>query len=78
MRCRFYQSRGFRLFALRAGAIDAARALKPEIAPTGNYDLPIRDELELQTPRSEVSGIHAAGRRKIVQQWQGSGWPQRH
>lgn len=45
---RFYQSRGFRLFALRPGAVDAARALKPEIAPTGNYGLPIRDELELR------------------------------
>lgn len=44
---RFYQARGFRLAALRAGAVDAARALKPEIAPTGNYGLPIRDELDL-------------------------------
>ncbi|MHB1103367.1 MAG: GNAT family N-acetyltransferase [Devosia sp.] len=44
---RFYQSRGFRLHALRSGAIDAARALRPEIAPTGNYGLPIRDEIEL-------------------------------
>jgi ribosomal protein S18 acetylase RimI-like enzyme len=44
----FYQARGFRLFALRAGAVDKARELKPEIAPTGNYGLPIRDELELR------------------------------
>lgn len=44
---RFYQSRGFRLSALRPGAVDAARKLKPEIAPTGNYGLPIRDEIEL-------------------------------
>ena len=44
---RFYQARGFRLHALRAGALDEARRLKPEIAPTGNYGLPIRDELEL-------------------------------
>lgn len=44
---RFYQARGFRLQALRAGAVDEARRLKPEIAPTGNYGLPIRDELEL-------------------------------
>ncbi len=44
---RFYQARGFRLHALRPGAIEAARRLKPEIAPTGNYGLPIRDELEL-------------------------------
>jgi GNAT superfamily N-acetyltransferase len=45
---RFYQSRGFNLFALRPGAIDKARVLKPEIAATGNYGLPIRDELELR------------------------------
>jgi GNAT superfamily N-acetyltransferase len=45
---RFYQARGFQLFALRPGAVDKARALKPEIAPTGNYGLPIRDELELR------------------------------
>src|SRR5688572_21230887 len=44
----FYQARGFQLFALRAGAVDKARSLKPEIAPTGNYGLPIRDELELR------------------------------
>lgn len=44
----FYQARGFHLFALRAGAVDRARSLKPEIAPTGNYGLPIRDELELR------------------------------
>ncbi|HEY0920868.1 GNAT family N-acetyltransferase [Devosia sp.] len=44
---RFYQARGFRLQALRPGAVEAARRLKPEIAPTGNYGLPIRDELEL-------------------------------
>lgn len=47
---RFYQSRGFHLFALRPGAVDAARALKPEIARTGNYSLPIRDEVELRRP----------------------------
>jgi len=44
---RFYQARGFRLSALRPGAVDEARKLKPEIAPTGNYGLPIRDEIEL-------------------------------
>jgi GNAT superfamily N-acetyltransferase len=44
----FYQRLGFRLAALRPGAVDAARAtLKPEIPATGEDDLPIRDELEL-------------------------------
>jgi GNAT superfamily N-acetyltransferase len=45
---RFYQSREFHLFALRPGAVERARVLKPEIAPTGNYGLPIRDEIELR------------------------------
>jgi ribosomal protein S18 acetylase RimI-like enzyme len=48
---RFYQRRGFRLAALRPGAIDEARqALKPEISETGAYGIRIRDELELELP----------------------------
>jgi ribosomal protein S18 acetylase RimI-like enzyme len=45
---RFYQRRGFRLTALRPGAIDDARRLKPEIGPVGAGGVPIRDELELE------------------------------
>jgi ribosomal protein S18 acetylase RimI-like enzyme len=46
---RFYQRRGFRLCALRAGAVDRARAtLKPELPATGSYDIPLRDELDLE------------------------------
>ena len=46
---RFYQRRGFRLSALRPGAVDEARrTLKPQIAPTGEFGIPIRDELELE------------------------------
>jgi ribosomal protein S18 acetylase RimI-like enzyme len=46
---RFYQRRGMRFVALRAGAVDEARrTLKPEISETGAYDIPIRDELELE------------------------------
>ncbi len=45
---RFYQRRGFRLAALHRGAVDDCRArLKPEIPETGDYGIPIRDELEL-------------------------------
>lgn len=45
---RFYQARGFRLHALRPGAVDEVRhTIRPEIAQTGNYGLPIRDEIEL-------------------------------
>lgn len=49
---RFYQRRGFVIAALRPGAVDEARrTLKPEIAPTGLDDIPIRDEIELELPR---------------------------
>ena len=45
---RFYQRRGFRLSALRCGAVDQARrTLKPEIPETGAYGIPLRDEIEL-------------------------------
>ena len=44
---RFYQRRGFRLQALRSGAIDAARAQKPTISEVGEHGIPIRDELDL-------------------------------
>ena len=45
---RFYQRRGFRLTHIRCGATDEARqTLKPQIPVTGNYGIPIRDELEL-------------------------------
>jgi GNAT superfamily N-acetyltransferase len=46
---RFYQRRGFRLVAVRPGAVDdARRRLKPEIGEVGAYGIPLRDELELE------------------------------
>jgi ribosomal protein S18 acetylase RimI-like enzyme len=46
---RFYQRRGFRLAAVRPGAVDESRrTLKPEIPLTGDGDIPIRDEIELE------------------------------
>ena len=45
---RFYQRRGFRLVALRPGALAASRALKPELPETGAYGIPLRDELDLE------------------------------
>jgi ribosomal protein S18 acetylase RimI-like enzyme len=45
---RFYQKRGFRLCALRAGAVDQARELKPQIPWVGACGIPIRDEIELE------------------------------
>jgi GNAT superfamily N-acetyltransferase len=46
---RFYQKRGFRLRALRPGAVDAARReLRPEIPLVGEHGIHIRDEIELE------------------------------
>jgi len=50
---RFYQRRGFRLAALRPGALDAARRLKPEIPAIGLDGIPLRDEIELERALSE-------------------------
>lgn len=44
---RFYQRRGFELATLRPGAVDKARQQKPTIPRRGDYDIPIRDELDL-------------------------------
>jgi GNAT superfamily N-acetyltransferase len=55
---RFYQRRGFRLSALRPGAVDETRrTLKPQITPIGFYGIPLRDEIELSQP---VGGPGAA------------------
>ncbi len=45
---RFYQRRGFRLVALRPGAVSESRRLKPSIPQVGAYGIPLRDELELE------------------------------
>jgi ribosomal protein S18 acetylase RimI-like enzyme len=45
---RFYQRAGFRLTALRAGAVEESRKIKPRIPELGHDDIPIRDELELE------------------------------
>jgi len=48
---RFYQRRGFRLAGLHPGAVDASRLrIKPGIPETGEYGIPIRDEIELEKP----------------------------
>src|SRR5260370_862830 len=44
---RFYQRRGFRIAAVRPGAVDAARRRKPSIAAVGDYGIARHDELEL-------------------------------
>ena len=47
---RFYQRRGLRLVALRPGAVDRARAERPEIPRIGDYGIPLRDEVDLARP----------------------------
>ena len=45
---RLYQRHGYRMVALRAGAVDASRRTKPTIPATGHYGIPLRDELILE------------------------------
>jgi ribosomal protein S18 acetylase RimI-like enzyme len=47
---RFYQRRGFRLAALRTGAVDRSRQRKPGIPRTGDFGIPLRDEIDLTCP----------------------------
>jgi ribosomal protein S18 acetylase RimI-like enzyme len=44
----FYQKRGFELAAIRRGAVNESRKIKPQIPLTGFDDIPIRDEIELE------------------------------
>lgn len=45
----FWQAIGFRLAALRIGAVQSARQLKPSIPDYGYRGLAVRDELDLET-----------------------------
>jgi GNAT superfamily N-acetyltransferase len=45
---RFYQRRGFRIIAVRPGAVEESRRIKPSIPAIGEYGIPIRDEIELE------------------------------
>ena len=49
---RFYQKRGFRIVAVRPGAVERSRVLKPSIPLLGIEGIPIRDEIELEFPLS--------------------------
>lgn len=44
---RFYQRRGFRLAELRPGAVDRSRLARPQIPLTGDYGIPLHDEIDL-------------------------------
>lgn len=47
---RFLQKRAFHLAELRVGAIDMRRKQNPKIQLTGEYGIPLRDELVLEKP----------------------------
>lgn len=44
----FYQKRGFDMAALYRNALDAARAIKPEIPLMGENNIPLRHEIEFE------------------------------
>ena len=44
----FYQKRGFELAALRRGAVNESRKVKPGIPSFGADGIPLRDEIELE------------------------------
>jgi ribosomal protein S18 acetylase RimI-like enzyme len=50
---RFYQRRGFRIVAVHRDGADRARMVKPSMSLLGAYDIPMRDELELELPLSD-------------------------
>lgn len=45
---RFYQRRGFVFAGIHVNAIEKSRKIKSSIPKTGNYGIPIRDEMELE------------------------------
>lgn len=45
---RFFQRRSFSLVAVHRDALTVARKLKPSIPAIGNFNIPIKDEIELE------------------------------
>jgi len=45
---RFYQRREFHICAIHIDSVKEGRKMKPEIPMTGDYDIPIRDEIDLE------------------------------
>ena len=44
----FYQKRGFEIVKVNRGALNESRKIKPSIPLIGMYDIPLRDEIELE------------------------------
>jgi hypothetical protein len=47
---RFYQRRGFSISGIRLNSMARARKIKPSIPLIGDYNIPIRDEIDLEMP----------------------------
>ena len=45
---RFFQRRGFTITNVRLGGMTKIRLLKPNVPKTGYYDIPVRDEIEME------------------------------
>ena len=45
---RFYRKGGFKITKIHTDALKMSRKLKPEIPMTGLYEIPLRDEIELE------------------------------
>jgi len=46
----FYQKRGFEMVKINRGAVNDSRKIKPSIPLIGLYNIPLRDEIELEMP----------------------------
>ncbi len=45
---RFYQRRGFHICGIHLDSMKASRAMKPGIPMSGEHDIPLRDEIDLE------------------------------
>lgn len=45
---RFYQRRGFTICGIHLDSMKISRKMKPAIGMIGNYDIPMRDEIDLE------------------------------
>jgi len=53
---RFFQRRGFVVSAFRLGTMNDIRRLKPNIPEVGCYEIPVRDEIEMEKPLATGNG----------------------
>ena len=61
----FYRSHGFRVVAVREGAIEESRRLKASIPLVNEHGVPIRDEIEMERRFSSVADDNLADVRRI-------------